>query len=318
MNKKRIVGIIGAGHVGAHTAYSIAVQGIADEIILVDINQDKASCERQDIFDSVWFFPHRVSIFTGDYQDLGKCDVIINAAGNIDILVTSNNNRLKEMEFTINAVNGFADKVMASGFDGVFINIANPCDIITRHFAKLSGLPRGHVFGTGTALDTARLHSALARVTDINHKSICAYVLGEHGASQTVPWSAVSFGGKSLDELAKTDERFRFDRDAIRVEAREAGWVVFAGKHCTEYGICSAAAKLADIVLHDEKIIMPVSAELQGEYGESDIFVGVPAVIGSGGAEEIIKLDMSGEDLEAFRKCCSDVRENIRHAENIK
>lgn len=316
MNKKRTVGIIGAGHVGAHTAYSLAIQGIADELILVDINHGKADSERQDIFDSVWFTPHRLEVFTGDYKDLAGCDVIVNAAGKIDILI-NNNDRLQEMRYTINAVNGFVDKVMSSGFNGVVISIANPCDVVARQFAKLSGLPRGRVFGTGTALDTARLHSALSRVTGINHKSICAYVMGEHGASQMVAWSAVSFGGKSLDECAKTDDRFKFDRSAIQSEAREAGWVTFKYKNCTEYGICSAAAKLVDIVLHDEKIIMPVSAELTGEYGEENIFIGVPAIIGTNGVEKVIELPMSNEDLQAFKKCCTDVRENIRHAENI-
>lgn len=316
MHKKRSVGIIGTGHVGAHTAYSIAIQGIADEIILVDINREKANSERQDIFDSLSFLPHKFEVHTGDYKDLGSCDVIINAAGKVDILI-NNNDRLQEMRYTISAVNNFADKVMSSGFNGIIISVSNPCDVVARQFAKLSGLPRGHVMGTGTALDTARLLSALARITGINTKSICAYVMGEHGASQMAAWSAVSFGGKSLDSLAKFDAKFQFDRKAVQIEAREAGWVTFAGKNCTEYGICSAAAKLTDAVLHDEKIIMPVSAELSGEYGENDIFIGVPALIGANGVEKVIELDLSPEDLSEFKKCCADVRENIRHAEKI-
>lgn len=308
------IGIIGSGHVGAHTAYSLAIQGIADNIILVDINKKKADSERQDIFDSLMFLPHKVSIQSGDYSDLGRCDIIINAAGKVDILI-NNNDRLQEMRYTISAVNSFVDKVMASGFNGIVISISNPCDVVARQFAKLSGLPRGHVFGTGTALDTSRLRSALSRVTGIHTESICAYVLGEHGASQMAAWSAVSIGGKSLDDWAKTHERFRFDRDAIQSEAREAGWVTFAGKNCTEYGICSSAARLAQIVLHDEKIIMPVSAELCGEYGQDDIFIGVPAVIGADGVEEVVELSLSQEDLSRFRQCCDDVRQNIRHAE---
>lgn len=318
MSKKRVVGVIGVGHVGAHVAYSLAVQGIADELILVDANQDKAKCECQDIFDSVGYLPHRLSIRVGDYADLGNCDVVVNAAGKISLLLGSGNNRLKEMDFTIRAVNDFTAKVMASGFHGIFLNIANPCDIVTRQFAKLSGLPKGHVLGTGTALDTARLRSALARQTGIDHKSICAYVMGEHGADQMVPWSTVSFGGRPLADWAKADERFRFDHNALRDEAREGGWVVFAGKQCTEYGICSTAARLVHIILLDEKQIMPVSAELDGEYGEKDLFVGVPAVVGAGGAEQVVELPMSSEDMEEFKKCCAGVRQNMEHLKEIK
>ena len=318
MNKKRIVGIIGVGHVGAHVAYSLAVQGIADEIVLVDMERKKVECECQDVMDAVSYLPHRVLVRVGDFADLKDCDVLVNSAGKISLLATGNNSRLEEMEFTVRAVNGYVDKVMSSGFNGVVVNITNPCDVITGRFARLSGLPKGRVFGTGTGLDTARLCSALARQTGVDHKSICAYAMGEHGASQMVPWSMVSFGGRSLEDWAKVDERFRFDREAIRKEARDAGWVVFSGKQCTEYGICSTAARLVSVVLLDEKQILPVSAPLEGEYGESGIYIGVPAVVGAGGAEQVVELPMSAEDLAEFKKCCSDVRRNMEHADTIK
>lgn len=315
--KKRTIGIIGIGHVGAHVAYSLAVQGIADEIILVDKERKKADCEAQDVMDSVCYLPHRVEVRSGDFPDLKDCDVLVNSAGHIQLLATGNKTRLDEMDFTIRAVNGYVDRVMESGFDGVVINITNPCDVVAWRFAELSGLPRGRVFGTGTGLDTARLRSALARQTGVDHKSICAYVMGEHGASQMVPWSAVSFGGKPLTEWEKTDERFRFDHEAIRKEARDAGWVVFSGKQCTEYGISSTAARMASVVLLDEKQILPVATRLEGEYGESGIFIGVPAVVGAGGAEQVVEIPMSAEELAEFKGCCDDVRANMAHALEI-
>ena len=191
----------------------------------------------------------------GDFADLGDCDVIVNCVGKIDLL-RGNHDRLTEMDFTIPAVNSYVENVKASGFDGVLINITNPCDIVTRQLALGLGLPRGRVFGTGTGLDTSRLLSALARQTGIDHKSITAYMLGEHGASQFAPWSCVSFRGRPLEDWAKTDERFRFDREALRKEAIGGGWVTFSGKFCTEYGIATTAARMVSIVLHDEKAIM--------------------------------------------------------------
>ena len=208
--------------------------------------------------------------------------------GKIDLLI-ANNDRLDEMDFTIHAVNGYVDKIRKSGFDGVLINITNPCDIVTRQLALGLDLPRGRVFGTGTGLDTSRLLSALSMQTGVDHKSITAYMMGEHGAQQFAPWSCVSFAGMPLEELAKRDERFRFDHDEMRKTAIGGGWVTFKGKNCTEYGIATTAARMASVVLHDERRIMPASMELNGEYGETGLFAGVPCLIGKNGVEQVIE-----------------------------
>ena len=181
--KTRKVGVIGLGHVGAHVAYALAVQGIADELVLVDQNQQKLASEVQDLRDAAAYLPHRVTVRAGDFADLGECDVIVNSVGKIELL-RGTHDRVTEMDFTIPAVRGYAEKVKASGFDGVLINITNPCDIVTRELALGLGLPKGRVFGTGTGLDTSRLLSALARQTGVDHKSITCYMLGEHGNLQ--------------------------------------------------------------------------------------------------------------------------------------
>ena len=315
--KTRKVGIIGLGHVGAHVAYSLAIQGIADELVLIDMNEQKVKSECQDLRDAAAYQPHRVTINVGDFADLKDCDVAVNCVGKIDLL-RGNHNRLTEMDFNIPAVNSYIEKIKASGFSGVFINISNPCDIVTRQLALGLGLPKGRVFGTGTGLDTSRLLSALARQTGIDHKSITAYMLGEHGNDQFAPWSCVSFRGKPLDEWAKTDERFRFDRDALQKESIGGGWVTFVGKFCTEYGIATTAARMVSIVLHDEKAIMPASMELNGEYGESGIFVGVPCVIGKDGVEEVIELPLTEEEKAKFHACCEGVRKNMEHLKEIQ
>ena len=313
--KTRKVGVIGLGHVGAHVAYSLAVQGIADELVLVDMKEQKLASEVQDLRDAAAYLPHRVTVNPGDFADLGDCDVIVNSVGKIELLET--HDRLTEMDFTIAAVRGYVDKIKASGFDGVLINITNPCDIVTRELAMGLGLPKGRVFGTGTGLDTSRLLSALNRQTGIDHKSITAYMLGEHGALQFAPWSCVSFRGMPLDELAKTNEKFRFDRDALQKESIGGGWVTYAGKQCTEYGICTTAARMVHIVLHDEKAIMPASMELDGEYGETGLFAGVPCLIGKNGVEQIIELPLTDEEKAKFRDCCEGIRKNMEHLKDI-
>ena len=316
MSKKRILGVIGLGHVGAHVAYALAVQGIADELILVDQNEKKLSSEVQDLRDAAAYLPHRVTARAGGFQELGVCDVIVNCVGRIELLRGSHD-RLTEMDYTIPAVRGYAHKIRESGFDGVLINITNPCDIVTRELALELGLPRGRVFGTGTGLDTSRLLSALARQTGIDHKSITCYMLGEHGNQQFAPWSCVSFRGMPLYVWAERDERFRFDRMALQKESIGGGWVTFSGKFCTEYGIATTAARMAHIVLHDEKAIMPASAELCGEYGETGLFAGVPCVIGANGVEQVIELPLTAEELATFHSCCEGICKNMEHLKEI-
>ncbi|MCI8703945.1 MAG: L-lactate dehydrogenase [Anaerotignum sp.] len=310
--KTRKIGIIGVGHVGAHCAYSLAVQGIADELVLVDKNEKKAASECQDLRDSAAYLPHRVSVQVGDFAELGSCDIIINSVGKIDILRECQD-RTHEMQFTTAAVASYIDKLKASGFNGVLINITNPCDVVTYQLAKGLGLSRGRVFGTGTGLDTSRLLSALARQTGISHKSITAYMLGEHGNQQFAAWSNVSFQGRPLEAWAKTDERFRFDKAALQKESIGGGWVTFSGKFCTEYGISTTAARMASIVLHDEKLIMPASAELCGEYGETGVFAGVPCVIGKDGVEQVVELPLTEEEKAEFHKACDVIRSNIKY-----
>lgn len=307
--KPRKAAVIGVGHVGAHVAYSLAVQGIVDELILIDQNDQKTKSECQDLRDSVAYLPHRVRIEVGDFPDLKDCDLIINSIGKIELLI-ENQDRLDELKFNIEQVRSYGEKIRKSGFDGVIINISNPCDIITRELAKLTELPKGRVFGTGTGLDSSRLLSALARQTGVDHKSITAYMLGEHGNEQFAPWSCVTFGGVKLSVLEKRDDRFVFDHDALQKESIGGGWVTFAGKHCTEYGIATTAARLAQIVLHDEKQIMPASAMLDGEYGESGLFAGVPCLIGKDGVEEVMEIALTDAEKEKFHQCCEAIRSN--------
>lgn len=312
--KKVTIGVIGLGHVGAHVAYALGMMGVADIVKLVDLKDAKAVSERQDLMDAVYFMPHRVDYQITDYAGVADCDILINAVG--DISLCAKGSRDYEMEYTTKQVAYWVPKVMAGGFHGIIISITNPCDVITSLIAEKSGLPKGHVFGTGTCLDSSRLISAIAQQTGIDHHSFTAYMMGEHGAAQMVAWSLMNFGGKPLAQMEK-DPRFQFDRADIQEKTIRAGWVTYSGKQCTEYGICSAAATLARTVLHDEKKIFSCSVPLSGEYGEEGIFVGCPAIIGKNGVEEVMEYDLPADELAEFKKCCATVRANIAKAHTM-
>ena len=307
--KLRKVGIIGVGHVGAHVAFSLVTQGIVDELVLVDINKQKAISERQDLLDAATYLPHRINVIAGEYEDFADCDIIVNSVGKID----ESRDRLAELQQSIDMVNTYIKRIMDAGFNGIIINITNPCDIIAYHIYKVSGLPKNQVFGTGTGLDSSRFRNVMAECTGIDHKSIIGYSLGEHGDSQMIPWSVVNLGGKSLSELEKErpDTFGKLDKKDITYRTIKGGWFTYEGKKCTEFGIASTAARLINGIYHDEKFVTTASTLLEGEYGEKDLFISIPVVIGKDGVEDKYELNLTEKELEEFKHSCHVVKENI-------
>ncbi len=310
------LGIIGLGHVGAHVLNAVAAQGLAEDIILVDLpeKRTKAASERQDVLDCTEFLPHRVKIELGEIEDLGDRDVIVNCVGDI-LALKDTHTRLTEMTFNMHAIHGYAERLKASGFQGVLVNISNPCDVITKWLNDILQLPKGHVLGTGTGLDTARLKYRLQEVTGVDAKSITAYMIGEHGNEQMSPWSCFSLAGGS--PLGAPQAKLTLSPKAIEDSAREGGWTTYNGKYCTEYAIAMTAAKLVKLIRFDEKAVVPASVELNGEYGESGLFAGVPARIGRNGAEEVIELPLTAEEKARFHQCCEGIRRNIEDSKAL-
>ena len=308
-NKLRKVGIVGVGHVGAHCAFSLATQGIVDELILVDTNKQKAISEKQDLIDSVTYLPHRINVEIGEYEDLKDCDIVIISVG----IITKNHDRLEELQVSVDMVDSFVKRIVDAGFKGIFINITNPCDIIARRVWQLSGFDKSRVFGTGTGLDSSRFRAVLARETGVDHKCVQAYTLGEHGDSQMAAWSQVSFAGKPLSELEKEDpDHFaHLDKPALLKEVINAGWVTFAGKGATEFGIASTLARFVQCIFHDEKQIMPASTLLEGQYGEEGLFISTPCMIGRNGIERVIELNLNDEELKEFKHSCDVIKSHI-------
>ena len=339
--KKVKIGIIGIGNVGSHILYTLAVQGLVDEFVLVDINEKKAAADRQDTFDSAMFLPHKVKITVahvaelienslrggkdaqagspddiGEFALLSDCDIIVNTVGQIDLLRTGHD-RFTELRFNIPAVRSFAKYIVSSGFDGVIVSISNPCDVITYELIRLIPLPKGRIFGTGTGLDTARLRAALADRLKVSVDSITAYMMGEHGSHQITPWSVASYNGIPLDVMEKLDERFSFDREKAEHAAAEGGWVTYYGKFHTEFAISLTASRVIKAIIYDEHAVLPASVLLEGQYGETEVCAGVPAVIGASGVEFIPELPITKEEQARFHECCDVIRANIARAAEL-
>lgn len=290
--KSRKIGIIGVGHVGSHCAFMLMLHGLCDEITLVDINKEKAVSQALDCMDMSCVLPHRVRVNNGTVKELGDMDIIIVSVGTIDNV---SKDRLQEMELSLELIKSFIPDIMKSGFNGHFIVITNPVDVVTYFVQKLSGLPYNKVIGTGTSLDSARLKRILSTDLDIDAKSIQVYMIGEHGDSQVGIFSSISLNGEKLVELIEENPLKYNDFNFEDIEKRviESGWDIYQGKESTEFGIACMCSEITKGIFHDEKKIMACSAYLNGEYGTNGIYAGVPVILGKNGIEEILKLSLS-------------------------
>ena len=308
----RKVGIIGLGHVGPHVANSLLLQGLVDELYLCDINETKLAAECRDLHDSLSFCPYNAKIVNcGDrYEELAGCDVIVNSVGKVTLAAT---NRDGELFFTTDATRSWAKRVVDAGFDGLFVNISNPCDVVCTEIWHLTGYEPRKIIGSGTGLDSVRLRAEISkRCGDLDPHSIQAYMIGEHGFSQIAAWKSASVGGKLLSELAVEDpDRYAFDLAQAEEDARKGGYVSYAGKQCTEYAVSNSAVRVIAAAFHNEHAVMAAATLMTGEYGEEGIFTSLPCVIGKDGVEEVYQLDLSDGEVEGFHKSCAHIRENI-------
>lgn len=286
----RKVGIVGAGHVGADVAFSLVTQGLCDVIVLLDENQPKAASQALELRDMASLVSSRVKVLANDYAELHDADVLVVAVGPKTLL---REDRLEELAETRAAVRQVIPQVIASGFDGVILNITNPCDVITQIIQQTSGFPHSQVLGTGTSLDTARMKRVVGEFFGFDPKSVTGYVLGEHGESQFVAWSTVRLGGRPVAELAG-------DRDVDWAQmddrVRGGGWDILQGKGWTSFGIATATARLVDVILSDANSVYPVSA-----WDENlKVYIGQPAVIGKSGVVQTLMPELTAYENIAY------------------
>lgn len=311
--KTRKVGIIGAGNVGSHLGLQLAVQGLADEVVFYDVNNDKAMGESLDLMDAVSYQPHHFEAYAGTIDDMKDADIMINASGKPRL---PGQTRLDMMDGGIATTKEFLPLIEKSGFDGIIISISNPCDIIAEYIQYKLDYPKNKIIGSGTALDSARLQYQLSDQLKINRRSLTAYLLGEHGDSSMIPWSHVTVAGKKLDELlAEKPELYKMDpKDVILEKVHREGYVENTTKGCTEFGVTSATAELVRVIYHNEHKVLPVSVYLDGPYGIKDSFASVPVKIGKDGVEDIIELHLTDEENAELAASIKVLKEHFERA----
>ncbi len=316
MLNKRKIGIIGAGHVGSHGGYALISQGLAEEIVYIDVDKEKAVAQALDLQDSSTYLGRRVKVYAGTYSDIKDADILVVAAGPLPDMAAGQTDRQQTLGATVAILKDIIPQIKASGFNGIIVNISNPADVVTHYLQEKLGWDPKRILSTSTTLDSSRVRRAIAEETGYDQHSINAYALGEHGESQFVPWSNVTVGGKPILELIKEQpERFgHLDLEGIAARAKKAGWIILGGKGSTEFGIGASIANVVQAIFGDENRILPVSTLLQGQYGQTGVYASVPCRVNNEGIAEVIELNLTEEEKERFAQSCKTMDGNYQKA----
>ncbi len=306
------IGIVGSGAVGATTAYALVMRGVGREIVLVDVNKERAQAEAADILHAVPF-ANPLHVSAGDYPDLAGCGVVVLTAG---VGQKPAETRLQLLERNAAIFRGIVPQVFQFAPEAVLIVATNPVDVMTHLAARLAaefGVPHGRVVGTGTMLDTARFRALLGLHLGVDAYHVHAYVLGEHGDSEVLAWSEVSIGGIPLEEfcVVQGEEVDEAARRRIDDEVRNAAYHIIEGKGATYYGIGSAIARLVNVILHDQRSILTVCAPVEEIVGVADVTVALPNLVGGRGVISNCLFPLSDDEYAGLRASAQVVREAI-------
>ena len=302
-------GVIGVGFVGATCAYTLAVSGLFSDLVLVDMNRDKAIGEAADINHGVAFSkPCRV--MAGDYADLAECGLIIIAAGANQ---KPGESRLELLGRNKGILSSVIAQLTAVSREAILLVVSNPVDVLTCLAQQLSGFPAGRVLGSGTVLDTARLKYLLGQRLGVDSRNVHAFIIGEHGDSELAVWSSANISGADLDDYCRIAGITKPADELSRIyeHVRDAAYQIIDSKGATYYGIGMAVRRIAEAIVRNEHSVLPVTSMIYGHYGVDGICLGVPTIVGRNGAEAVLDIPLSEEELAQLQRSANTMREMI-------
>ncbi len=296
------VAIIGAGYVGSTLAYAMLIKGVASEIALVDINEEKAHGEALDLEHGLIHAPKTRFSYGDDYALCQGADVVLITAG---VAQKPGETRLDLVKRNAAIFAGMVPRIAANAPDAVLVVVTNPVDIVTELTLRYSGFPPERVFGTGTSLDTARLRQALGARLGIDPHNVHAFVLGEHGDSEFVVWSRATIAGLTPAEQGLAPAEL----EEIGAGVRKAAYEIISRKGATYYAIGLVAADIAEALIRDEQLLLPVSTRLENYYDEGGLCLSVPCVLGRGGIVRRVQLPLDDAEQAALHRSAGVLRE---------
>ena len=300
-------GIIGCGSVGAATAYTLAINGLFSELILIDQNKQRADGEAMDISHSI-SFSQPCRVISGDYDDLKDAALIIIAAG---VGQKPGETRLDLLSRNVAVMRAIITEIRRVCPDAILLIVSNPVDLLTGIAQRISGFPPSRVIGSGTVLDTARLKYLLAQKLGVDSRNVHAFVIGEHGDSELAVWSGANISGVDLDDYCSA-RRLSADFSDLFESVRHAADTIIAAKGATYYGIAMSVLRIATCIMRGEHGVLPVSCCADGHYGLGNVSIGLPCIVSRNGIETILDIPLSKSEQQQLHASA----QTLQHALN--
>ena len=313
----RKITVIGAGSVGATTAFALTLQNIANEVVLVDINESKALGEAMDIRQSTPLLSDPVNVYAGNYESAAGSDIVVITSG---MPRKPGQTRIDLAQTNVNIIKQIAPQIVKTCPDATYVIVSNPVDILTYVFHKISGVPESHIIGSGTILDTSRLQSTLAKRFCISPKNVHAHVYGEHGDSSFVPWSLVHIANNHIDSYkahSPDHDRIKWNQDYEEIEqfVKTSGAQVIKNKGATFYAVAMSVCHLCKCVQSTAGTALTVSTMMHGEYGVSDVCLSTLALVDNQGVRGKILNQLTDGEIDKLRASAEKLKDVIRQVE---
>ncbi|MEG0326902.1 MAG: L-lactate dehydrogenase [Erysipelothrix sp.] len=307
--KTNKISIIGAGFVGSTTAFALMNQNVASEIVIVDINNNKAQGEAMDLGQGQ-VFVSPVKIVAGDYPDTKDSDIVIITAG---MAQKPGETRIDLVNRNIEIYKQMIPQIVKYNPDSILLVVSNPVDILAQITYQLSGFPAERVIGSGTVLDTARFQSILANRFEVDARNIHANIIGEHGDSEIATWSLTTIAGLTIDQYCKM-MNIEFNQEmaeSITYDVKTAAYEIINRKGYTNYAVALAITRIVEAILRDERSILTVSTLQSGDYGIDDVYISVPTIIGRTGVQHVVEVPYSSAEVSALQESAKMLKEII-------
>ena len=302
----RKVAIIGCGFVGSSSAFALMKSGLFSEMVLIDADVNRAEGEALDISHGLPF-AKPMKIYAGSYEDIADAAIVIVTAGAGQ---KPGETRLDLVKKNVEIFKSIIPEIAKQDFNGILLIVANPVDILTYVAAKLSKLPQGRVFGSGTVLDSARLKYLLGEHLDVDNRSVHAFIIGEHGDSEMAAWSSANVSGIPLNDFCEMRGYFKHEESMKKIleEVKNSAYEIIEKKHATYYGIAMSVRRICEAIIRDEKSILPVSSIQKGEYGIENVALSIPAIVGREGIEKVVPIKLSDTEKEELIKSANTLK----------
>lgn len=306
INRQKVA-IIGCGFVGASCAFALMQSGMFSEMVLIDVDKNRAEGEAMDISHGMPFAKPS-KIYAGDYDDIIDAGIIVITAGANQ---KPDETRLDLVHKNVKIFRSIIPQISERNCGGILLVVSNPVDVLTYVAAKLSGFTENRVIGSGTVLDTARLKRAVSEHLTVDSRSVHAFIIGEHGDSEIAAWSGANISGIPLSDFCELRGHYKYAENTTRIaeEVKNSAYEIIEKKQATYYGIAMSVRRICEVILRDEKSILPVSSIMYGEYGISDVALSMPAIVGKNGVETKVPIPLSRDELERLQQSASMLRD---------